>query len=102
MILDNSCSCTEAFVYIKGSYQLYKLGINLSTDQSNHGSSWVLFLICLYAGPTYSIVLTIVHICWGVKNICTISMEILLIYILKDWKEDLSSYGKRHASMKTL
>jgi hypothetical protein len=39
---------------------------------------------------------------WRVKNICTISMEILLIYILKDWKEDLSSHGKRHASMKTL
>jgi hypothetical protein len=28
--LDNSCSCAEDFVYIKGSYQLYKLGIYLS------------------------------------------------------------------------
>ena len=63
--LDNSFSCAEAFVYIKGSYQLYKLGIyldiNLWTDQSNDGSSQVLCLFCLYAGLTYSIVLTIVH-----------------------------------------
>jgi hypothetical protein len=38
----------------------------------------------------------------GSRTCCTISMEILLIYILKEWKEDLSSYGKGQLSMKTL
>jgi hypothetical protein len=38
----------------------------------------------------------------GSRTCCTISMEILPIYKLKDWKEDLSSYGKGQLSMKTL
>jgi hypothetical protein len=38
----------------------------------------------------------------GSRTCCTISMEILRIYILKEWKEDLSSYGKGQLSMKTL
>jgi hypothetical protein len=38
----------------------------------------------------------------GSRTYSTVSMEILLIYILKDWKEDLSSYGEVQLSMKTL
>lgn len=36
------------------------------------------------------------------RTCCSISMEILLIYIVKDWKEHLSSYGEGPISMKTL
>jgi hypothetical protein len=36
------------------------------------------------------------------RTCSTISMEILRIYILNEWKEDLSSHGKGQLSMKTL
>jgi len=39
---------------------------------------------------------------WSVMNMLTISMEMLLIYILKVWKEHLSCYGKGQLFMKTL
>jgi hypothetical protein len=55
-------------------------------------------LVIRYAGRYRSVGFLV----GGSRTCCTISMEILLIYILKDWKEDLSSYGKGQLSMKTL